>query len=180
MKKQNIIIITVLTILSSLISCGQTPQDKIVEFTRETMKDPNSFELIKIKPLDTIHKSDKVSESLNQFYDLIKDYNKDARHNLELANIYAGSYYSKSKFNRYISQAKDYSKMSKRLLDYTDSVLKVVKTYRNTDKDSVVGHTWYISAYANNYKSEKVIGEYEVYVDVKTNKMTLKNLNKIN
>lgn len=180
MKKQNIIIIAVLTILSSLISCGQTPQDKIVEFTRETMKDPNSFELIKIKPLDTIHKSDKVSESLNPFYDLVDDYNKDARRSLEYASIYAGSYYSQSKFKRYITEAKDYSKMSQTILNYTDSVLNVVKSYRNTDKDSVVGHTWYISAYANNSKAEKIIGEYEVYVDVKTNKMTLKNLNKVN
>lgn len=175
MKLKNILI-PVLTIVTLLTSCGQTTEDKIVEFTRENMKDPNSFELIKIKPADTIYKSDKVSKSLNVFWDEISEYNRMARHNLELANIYVGSYYSQSKYQYYISLAKDYSKKSKQLLNHTDSIMNVVKTYRKTDKDTVVGYTWYVSAYANNYKSEKIIGEYNVYVDVKTNKMELKNI----
>jgi hypothetical protein len=159
----------------SLISCSQSPEEKVVEFTRNTMKDPNSFELIRVKIIDTVYKSDLEIVSLQPYIDMWGEYNKKVSREMDYVSIWSGSYssYGQMRCRHYLDNVNEYLDSSKKYGRYCDSVNKVVKSYKGTDKDSVVGHRWYISSYSHNSYGKKIIGEYSVYVDQKTGSMKM-------
>ena len=169
---KNLILTTVAAL--SFAACSQSQEDKIVDFTRNKMKDPNSFELAQIKMVDTVHKSQLHIASLQPCMDRWKEFNRLADDQMDYVRIYSGSYssYGQMKWKYYMDNVREYLDSSRKYQNYVDSVQLVITNYKGTDKDSVVGHSWYVSSYANNSFGQRVLGEYNVYVDQKTGQMT--------
>ena len=161
----------------SLVACSQSPEDKVVEFTKNSMKDPKSFELVKAEPRDTIFKSTQIMIDRQVLVDEYTVEDAKFKQAMELADIYTGSYSShgKRKWDNYMKIGQESLDVMKVLAGPIDSLLEVSKNLAGTPQDSVVSVVWYVSAYANNSKGERNLGEFMVLVPANGGKYTLES-----
>jgi len=155
--KTIIITIAALTALT-FTSCSKSQEDKIVEFAKSTMKDPKSFELIKLEKKDTVRKSNMLA---NEYYSdsSMCDYCiEQANEAVEDANRF---YYTS---HIYVESAKMWHKKGREYLKTMDSCKKIYKSIVHTPKDSMLYETYYLSCYANNTFGKKMIGEYTINI----------------
>ena len=157
----------------SLVACSQSPEDKVVEYAKSVMKDPKSFELVQVKPSDTIRLSHYISSTelapLNAELDIVISKIKTS---LDYAGIYVGSYYSSWKYKKYMDEADEYKVIGDSLVAQSKIVRERIESLMDTPQDTVVSYRWYLSCYGNNSMGEKVLNEMIVDVPVNGDKIT--------
>lgn len=162
---------SILTLASIVLltSCTKSIQDKVVDYTKNQMKDPRSFELASVKVTDTITLSESLNQTIGSYVDLATIYQEKSRTALDLAKIWSGSYYSSYKFDEYMEESQEALDQSKPYLKTADSLNAIVKKIKNTPKDSIVSYKFYVSAYAKNSYGARVLGQWFVYTDPRGN-----------
>lgn len=157
---KNLILSTIAVV--SLFSCGQSPEDKVVEFAKSRMKDPGSFKLASVRVIDTMNKSDLILDEMLTVSNELSVWNAKINAALDKAQIWSGSYYFSHRAKRYTDEAKEYLDESKPFVTKGDSLKKALDNLRNTPQDSVIGHKWYVSYYAKNGFDKVVLQEMVV------------------
>jgi hypothetical protein len=152
-------------LLASITSCT-SPEKPVVEFVKTQMKDPKSFELIKVSISDTIYKSDVDHVKLTSLMDdwkLALSTKEFAEVSLENTRLMCKYY--KENCDK-ISKETDFLNQSIFKHDSLYSAMtemnKKIEGYKNTSQDVVVGYTWYVSCYGNNGLGMRGIGEFFV------------------
>lgn len=160
---------SILTLASIVLltSCTKSIQDKVVDYTKNQMKDPRSFELASVKIVDTLHKSDELYQIWEDNHNLREIYISKSETALELAQIWSSAWLYSERYNQYVDQSKQALKQAEPYNKTCDSVTKVIASLENTPKDSVIGYKYYISAYAKNSFGARVLGQWYVITDPK-------------
>jgi len=159
---------SILTLASIVLltSCTKSIQDKVVDYTKNQMKDPRSFELASVKVVDTLHKSDELYQIWEDNHYQREIYISKSGTALDLAEIWSGGSFP-YKVNQYLDESKQALKQAEPYNKTCDSVTKVIASLENTPKDSVIGYKYYISAYAKNSFGARVLGQWYVITDPK-------------
>lgn len=152
-------IILTLTAIITLASC-QSEKDKVVDFARNQMKDPKSFELVKAEIRDTIHLSDVYKMAVLQLGDEAVGYYDQALKSYQTAKLFVSSSY----INDYVSEGNEYRKYGELLIKRKDSIEVLVKKVEGTDKDTIVCVDWGVRCYANNSYGQRGMGQYIVHL----------------
>lgn len=162
---------SILTLASIVLlsSCTKSIQDKVVDYTKNQMKDPRSFELASVKVSDTITLSESINQTIDSYVDLADIYQEKSRTALDLAKIWSGSSYFSYEFDKYMEESTEALAQAKPYLKTADSLNTIVKKIKNTPKDTIVSYKFYVSAYAKNSYGARVLGQWFVYTDPKGN-----------
>lgn len=166
---------SILTLASIVLltSCTKSIQDKVVDYTKNQMKDPRSFELASVKVTDTITKSDVLLETVLAYSNLANIEIEKSKTALELAKIWSGSYYSSYRYDEYMQESQEALNRAKPYAKSLDSLQVIRKKLFNTPQDSVVGYKFYVSAYAKNSFNARMLGQWFVTTDTKGTQFTL-------
>lgn len=147
-----------------LTSCVQTQEDKVSEFVKQNMKNPKSFELESIEPIDTTFLlSDPIENSIyvkRELYDMNERLKYLAEENM-------AEYMSN--YNKRLDE------INFKLKSEIDSLTNLKSTLLGSPQDSIVDITWQVRAYGTNSFNATILSTYIVKVK-SDGEMTIKEL----
>jgi len=183
-----------------LTSCAETQEDEVVEFVKQNMKNPKSFELVSIEPIDTTFLSDFIQDSIDSNVFVLEDTKyklKNAKIELDNANknidliidltiiylvkgIDVG--FSDDTWLYELRKAKTTTKNIKEYESYIpckekniDSLTSLKNSIIGSPQDSIVDITYKVRAYGTNSFNATILSTYKV--KVKSNgEMTIEEL----
>jgi hypothetical protein len=177
-----------------LTSCSETQEDKVVEFVKQNMKNPKSFELESIEPIDTTFLSDFIQDSIDSNVFVLEDtkYKLD-RSKSELKTIENNKNLIKDCIKRgmgadylptilvdefrkeknTISNIKDLENNVNFIENTIDSLTNLKNSLVGSPQDSIVYITYKVRAYGTNSFNATILSTYKVIVN-SNGEMTIK------
>lgn len=152
-------IILTLTTIITLTSC-QSEKDKVVDFVKNQMKDPKSFELVKAEIQDTSHLTDVITLAMLSCGTEAEIYYEEASKSYKDAQIFS----TPSIIRSYIYEGDEYRKMGDQWIARRDSLKTQIDKIKSTPKDTLICVNWVVSGYANNSYGQRSIGRFIVHV----------------
>lgn len=152
-------IISTLTAIVVLASC-QSQQDKVVSYAKDQMKDPKSFELVKVAIRDTARLSDVMTEAHNMCDRDAASYYKEAGDHYNTASLF----YTESLRREYKQKGDEAFKQGDFWLARRDSLKTEITKIQNTKKDTIVCVNYALTCYANNSLGERRMNQFIVHV----------------
>lgn len=152
-------IISTLTAIIVLASC-QSQQDKVVSYAKDQMKDPKSFELVKVAIRDTARLSDVMTEAHNMCDRDAASLYKEAGEHYDAASLFYTPHYR----NEYMEKGNEAFKKGDFWLARRDSLKTQITKIQNTPKDTIVCVNYALTCYANNSLGERRMNQFIVHV----------------
>jgi hypothetical protein len=142
--------------LALLASCGNSQKDLVLQEVKNNLKDPNSFELIKYEPRDTVFMTDTIQRKIEVFQEFLSHEQTQVDWYNTLLRGGSDKYWLER-----LNETKDKVSEYQSELDKRQTLYDQIK---GTDRDSIVCFKHYVSCYGANSFGARVMNEFSVSV----------------